>query len=198
MIPGDPGISPTTYNKDWNNFAPRIGFAWLPFGPSSKTSVRAAYGMFYNTERGYLLNETQLNQPFVLNVSIPNPPSFENPWANYPGGNPYPFTAPTTNQQRAAVPVLTANAHLALFRSFCGDSLQPAVEFHASTRVAGGGRGFGGVCGFERNQAVAEPGSQSGGVHPRCQDDGKALSTGGNIDSRRLNRSYQGIDKAYY
>lgn len=60
------------------------------------------YGVFYNTERGYLLNETQLNQPFVLNVSIPNPASFENPWANYPGGNAYPFTPPSTDQARAA------------------------------------------------------------------------------------------------
>ena len=49
-----PGVSASTYNKDWNNFAPRIGFAWLPFGPDSKTTVRSAYGVFYNTERGYL------------------------------------------------------------------------------------------------------------------------------------------------
>ncbi|MBI3678981.1 MAG: TonB-dependent receptor [Acidobacteria bacterium] len=30
---------------DWNNFAPRIGFAWSAAG---KTVVRAAYGVFYN------------------------------------------------------------------------------------------------------------------------------------------------------
>ena len=102
LIPGDPGISDTTYNKDWNNLAPRVGFAWLPFGPNTNTSVRSSYGLFYNTERGYLMNETQLNQPFVLNVSIPNPPSFENPWAGFPGGNPYPFTPPATADARKA------------------------------------------------------------------------------------------------
>ena len=42
LIPGDPRVSPTTYNKDWNNLAPRIGFAWLPFGPNSTTSIRSA------------------------------------------------------------------------------------------------------------------------------------------------------------
>ncbi|MDQ1470515.1 MAG: hypothetical protein QOJ99_1995, partial [Bryobacterales bacterium] len=100
VVPGDPGVSSTTYNKDWNNIGPRIGFAWLPFG--SKTTVRSAYGVFFNTERGYLLNETQLNQPFVLNVSIPNPPSFENPFMNFAGGNPYPFTPPATDAARKA------------------------------------------------------------------------------------------------
>ncbi len=102
LFAGDPGVSSTTYNKDWNNVAPRFGLAWLPFGPNSKTSIRSAYGVFYNTERGYLLNETQLNQPFVLNVSINNPFSFEDPWAGFPGGNPYPFTPPSSDAQRKA------------------------------------------------------------------------------------------------
>ena len=35
------------YNNDWNNFAPRIGFAWSPF-KDGKTSIRASWGMFYD------------------------------------------------------------------------------------------------------------------------------------------------------
>lgn len=40
------GFPTTPHNADWNNFAPRIGFAWKPFG-STKTVVRSAFGIFY-------------------------------------------------------------------------------------------------------------------------------------------------------
>lgn len=40
------GYPTTPHEGDWNNFAPRIGFAWKPFG-MRKTVVRAAYGIFY-------------------------------------------------------------------------------------------------------------------------------------------------------
>src|SRR5262249_10658107 len=34
------------YNTDWNNFGPRVGLAWKPFG-SGRTVVRAGFGVFY-------------------------------------------------------------------------------------------------------------------------------------------------------
>jgi outer membrane receptor protein involved in Fe transport len=196
VIPGDPGISPTTYNKDWNNLAPRVGFAWLPFGPNTKTSVRSAYGIFYNTERGYLLNETQLNQPFVLNVSIPNPPSFENPWTGYPGGDPYPFTAPVTPQQRQAYQF---KLPMPISRFFDSSAATPynqqwnftiQQELPAEVVVSAGYVGSKGTrlwLNREINPAVFIPGNGT---------NGQPLSTAGNIDSRRLNRNFQGIDKA--
>jgi len=37
-------------DPDWNNFAPRIGLAWRPWG--DKTVIRASFGMFYDNVNG--------------------------------------------------------------------------------------------------------------------------------------------------
>jgi len=40
------GWRDSLYDTDWNNFGPRFGFAWKPFG-SQKTVVRGAVGIFF-------------------------------------------------------------------------------------------------------------------------------------------------------
>jgi hypothetical protein len=186
-VPGDPGVPPSTYEPDYNNFAPRFGFAYLPFGPNSKTSIRGSYGIFYNTERAYLMNETQLNQPFVLNITLSNP-SFENPWANYPGGNPYPFKPPTTPAERQAFPFVLQG----IGRFFNPDWVTPYNQqwnFTIQQQIpwdtvltAGyvGSKGTHLVINREINPGIYIPGA----------------STSGNVDSRRPNKLYQGIDEA--
>ncbi len=40
------GFPSSPHKTDWNNFAPRVGFAWKPLG-SKRTVVRGAFGLFF-------------------------------------------------------------------------------------------------------------------------------------------------------
>ncbi|MGH9674278.1 MAG: TonB-dependent receptor domain-containing protein [Bryobacteraceae bacterium] len=73
-------------NKDRNNFAPRLGFAWRPLG-TTRFVVRGSYGIFYNVIGGYSGNfQIALNPPFrVAETFEPAPGSvpsltFERPF----------------------------------------------------------------------------------------------------------------------
>jgi hypothetical protein len=75
VFPGDPGAPPSGVNfPDRTNFAPRVGFAWDPFG-KGKTSIRSGFGMFYDT----ILAQDNQNQngtpPFYSAAFIPFSPS---------------------------------------------------------------------------------------------------------------------------
>ena len=77
------------YEPDWNNFGPRVGLAWHPFG-LTKTVVRSGFGVFYahpfdntveNTatlgfERSaqMTLQDNNLGMPYTLGGGIPVPP----------------------------------------------------------------------------------------------------------------------------
>ncbi|MBX7222910.1 MAG: TonB-dependent receptor [Blastocatellia bacterium] len=62
-IAGQNGNSRNLIDNDYNNFAPRIGFAYDIFG-DSKWVVRSGYGMFYFLDRGGIDNQLAQNPPF--------------------------------------------------------------------------------------------------------------------------------------
>ena len=59
----DVGLSPSNYlNRDGNNFAPRVGLAYRPFG-NSRFVIRSSYGIFYSVIGGYIGYTGLANNP---------------------------------------------------------------------------------------------------------------------------------------
>ena len=57
------------YNGDFNNFGPRIGFAWSPNRFDHKLVVRGGFGVNYNRIYDNILNPVRFNTPFAANLS---------------------------------------------------------------------------------------------------------------------------------
>lgn len=111
VFPGDPGIPKTLAPTRYNNFGPRIGLAYSPsfsdgvlgkvFGGPGKTSIRAAYGVYYTSVEDLNLFFEVADAPFGLFWTSPGPVDFDEPFRNRVDGTigqegqRFPFTVPT-------------------------------------------------------------------------------------------------------
>ena len=59
------GLPSTITQADWNNFAPRFGFAWRPFG-STGNVIRGGYGIFFGSSSLYRLDNYADTYPFTI------------------------------------------------------------------------------------------------------------------------------------
>jgi hypothetical protein len=94
FYPGDSqfragGNSSNPIEKQWDKLAPRIGVSWDPT-KDGKTVVRAAYGIFYETQAGEYFIAVGQGAPWAGKAAIQNV-LFDDPWRNIAGGNPFPF-----------------------------------------------------------------------------------------------------------
>jgi len=89
VFPGDPGI-PQSLAPARNDFAPRVGVAWIPafaspwlnklVGSTGQTSVRLGYGMFYTAYEGLSAGIMSANPPYGYTYTSAAPPLFESPF----------------------------------------------------------------------------------------------------------------------
>jgi hypothetical protein len=104
LVPGDPGVPSTISPTQYSNFGPRIGIAWAPSGGiwgENKTSIRAAYGVYYlgaadNGNFGIIGDA-----PWGLYWASPQPTEFASPYVTrstgISQGQHFPFTFPSGN-----------------------------------------------------------------------------------------------------
>ncbi|HEY6466461.1 MAG TPA: carboxypeptidase regulatory-like domain-containing protein [Candidatus Acidoferrales bacterium] len=106
VFPGDPGVPRTLAPTHYNNFAPRVAFAYSPdftsgpmnkiFGSSGKTAIRGAWGIFYTVVDDGTLFDEVADAPFGLFWQQSNT-QFQTPWVQMNGnitGQHFPFTPP--------------------------------------------------------------------------------------------------------
>jgi hypothetical protein len=119
LFPGDKLPDGSTlpnggYNGKMGDFAPRLGVVWDPRGDGRMT-VRAAYGIFYDLPQLFWANTFQNQPPWGSAISLTNV-KFSNPWATYPGGNPFPLA-------------LSQNAAFVLQGGYAGLPLHPQPTY---------------------------------------------------------------------
>jgi hypothetical protein len=113
VFPGDRGIQNGLVPTDYDNIAPRFGFAYDVFG-DGRTSVRGAYGLFFEDFRSDVWTYPAVNQPFVVSNTINVPASLQNPYAGHVDPFPYTYTPATAKftfpMSLFTVPTATFNA----------------------------------------------------------------------------------------
>jgi len=102
LVPGDPGVPNTISPTRYNNFGPRLGIAYAPSGGiwgENKTSIRAAYGIYYlgaadNGNFGIIGDA-----PWGLYWASPQPTEFASPYitraTGVSQGQHFPFVFPS-------------------------------------------------------------------------------------------------------
>ena len=94
FFPGDPGMTNSGTHRHLADFAPRVGIVWDPKG-DGRTTIRSAYGIMYDIQTMQIFDRFGFGPPWASTITLTNPAGgMADPFAGYPGGNPFPQPSP--------------------------------------------------------------------------------------------------------
>jgi hypothetical protein len=207
LFAGDPGI-PTGYiNNHWNHFEPRVGIAWDPRG-LGRESVRASYTIGFSQPIVYMEDRFENNAPYGDAITI-NPPggTFSNPYTGYPGGNPFPQPFPPSHTSAFFPTAATYFVFPVTMKPSYTQTwnLTLQKQLGASWELTLGYLGNHVIhipSGNEENPATYIPGTWTGpgscGALTVSPGIGKACSSTGNTNQRRVTALASPVTGAYY
>lgn len=89
LFPGDPGCDSTGgVQPDLNTFQPRVGFAYR-LDQQGNTSIRGGYGLYSMQFPLQSFLPFAEQPPYIRTIVRMAPPSISDPWAGFPGGDPF-------------------------------------------------------------------------------------------------------------
>ena len=175
VYPGDAGISRSTYGEDWNNFAPRFGFAW-DILKNGRLALRGGYGLFYDLHSFQFTVNVVRAAPYSINPAVFFT-DYANPWEGSrinPTSQPFPHVPPEPGGSfdfAALAPVslwgMDPNLRTPYGQQW---SLQVQYELRPDWLLEVGYVGSNGVKLYslqEANPAVVGPGADAGNIDHR-------------------------------
>ena len=179
-------------SRKLSDFEPRVGLAWDPTGKGRQT-MRASYSIFYDSpELNYSTHPGQ-GAPWGSTVTLSSPAGgLTNPFAGYPGGNPFPSPVPPAKNQ--AFPSSGAYFDIPL-------NLQPTYtqEWDLSyQRQVGANWLFTATYLGNKTTHTWVQTEENPGVYIPGTCNGKACSTTANLNQRRVLYLQNPMAGAYY
>ena len=185
--PGDPGIPRGLVPTDWNNIAPRFGFAWDVFG-TGRTAIRGGYGIYYDQLDANLIQNNE--QPFRYSYTFNAPYSLSNPLFGQPS---IPTTINVTNPSYVGIQQVVypdPNLRTPYLQQFNFDIQQQILSDTLVDIAYVGKIGHKLMMGLDSNPAVYGPGATIANTNNRRIYQGygenQVMSTVGNSDYNAL------------